>query len=146
MDTLTELCTRCDSKAGALTITEADIRSAIAITVREPANPEVSNVFCRFIQRPSHHLKADGCDVIMDAGAIPVIFDQLRRWPAHADVVRRAGIALSNLTIEGSAAVKSAMRSVPAYEALLRAARASGLDVHNGRQYAAEVLVTLDKL
>ena len=79
----------------------------------------------------------------MEAGSIPVIFDQLRRWPAEAKVVKNACIALFNLALLRSAAVKSAMRSVPDCEALLRAARASGLDVRDGRQFAAEALTKL---
>ena len=95
------------------------------------------------MQGPPFHLKSAGCDYIMEAGAIPVIFDQLRRWPAEAMVVRWACVALFNLAFAGSAAVKSAMRSVPDCEALLRAARASGLDVRDGRQLAAEILTKL---
>ena len=74
---------------------------------------------------------------------ILAIIDQLRRWSEEANVVVDACIALNNLASVGSAAVKSAMRSVPDCEALLRAARASGLDVHDGRQWAAEALTKL---
>ena len=93
--------------------------------------------------KPSHYLKSAGCDVITEAGAIPIIFDQLRRWSEEANVVVDACIALNNLASVGSAAVKSAMRSVSNCEALLRAARASGLDVYEGRQWAADALTKL---
>ncbi len=141
MATLKELWDRCLNEAGAGITTVADIQSAIALT--EPAHAETAEWFCGFMIQPSFRLKSAGCDVIMEAGAIPVIFDQLRRWPAEANVVKYACIALLNLAIHGSAAVKSAMRSVPDCEALLRAARASGLDVYEGRHIAAEALTKL---
>ena len=140
--TLKELHDRASTEAGARTITVADIRSAITLT--EPAHAETGNWFCYFIKSPPFHLKSAGCDLIMEAGAIPVIFDQLRRWPAEAKVVKRACAALLSLALYGSAAVKSAMRIVPDCEALLKAARASGLDVlSNGRQCAAVALTEL---
>ena len=142
VDTLIKLRVRAGTEADAHTITVADIRSAIACT--EPAHAETAERFCSFMKCPSFHLKSAGCDLIMEAGAIPVIFDQLRRWPAEAIVVGHACIALFNLAAIGSAAVKSAMRSVPDCEALLRAARASGLDVYEGRHIAAEALTKLD--
>ena len=141
MATLKELYDRASTEAGARTITVADIRSAVACT--EPTHAETADWFCAFMAHPSFHLKSAGCDVIMEAGAIPVIFDQLRRWPAEELVVESACVALFNLAFNGSAAVKSAMRSVPDCEALLRAARASGLDVQEGRQFAASVLTKL---
>ena len=140
--TLKELFDRASTEAGARTITVADIRSAIACT--EPAHAETGHWFCYFMIRPSFHLKSAGCDLIMEAGAIPIIFDQLRRWPAEAKVVKSACIALNNLTLFGSAAVKSAMRSVPDCEALLRAARASGLELcDDGTSRATDVLTDL---
>ncbi len=139
--TLKELRERASTEAGARTITVADIRSAAACT--DPARTDTASGFCAFMIFPSVRLKSAGCDLIMEADAIPVIFDQLRRWPLKAIVVLNACIALCNLTYSGSAAVKSAMRSVPDCEALLRAARASGLDVGNSRQYAAEALTRL---
>ena len=139
--TLIKLHNRASTEAGARTITVADIRSAAALT--EPAHAETAEEFCYFMTCPSFHLKSAGCDLIMEAGAIPVIFDHLRRWPAAADVVKCACIALNNLASVGSAVVKSAMRSVPNCEALLRAARASGLDENGNRLNAAEVLTKL---
>ncbi len=140
--TLKALDKRASTKAGARTITLADIRSAVTLT--EPAHAETGHWFCYFMQSPSFHLKSAGCDLIMEAGAIPVIFDHLRRWPAAADVVKNACIALSNLVFFGSAAVKSAMRSVPDCEALLRAARASGLELRdNGTSIATDALTKL---
>ena len=141
--TLKGLRERASTEAGAGTITVADIRSAVACT--EPAYAETADWFCVFVTYPSFHLKSAGCDLIMEAGAIAVIFDQLRRWPAEATVVLQACVALFNLALFGSAAVKSAMRSVPDCEALLRAARASGLDVDasDGERMAASVLTKL---
>ena len=142
MGSLKELHGRALTDAGARTITVADIRSAVACT--EPAHAETAEWFCRFMLKPSFHLNSAGCDLIMEAGAISVIFDQLRRWPAEAEVMRNACIALFNLANTGSAAVKSAMRSVRDYEALLRAARASGLELRdNGTSRATDVLTQL---
>ncbi len=106
----------------------------------EPAHAEVGAWFSSFLIRLPLHLKPTGCDLILEAGAIPVMFDQLRRWPASALAVSNACLALANLASCGSAAVKSAMRSIPDYEALLRAARASGLDACQGREWAVEAL------
>lgn len=78
----------------------------------------------------------------MEAGAIPVIFEKLRRWPTEADVVKWACIALSYLA-DGSSAVKSTMLSVFGCEELLREAWASGLDIHDGQRWAS---LALDKL
>ena len=139
--TLKALDKRASTKAGARTITVADIRSAVACS--EPAHAETGKWLCRFMLNSVLHLKSAGCDLIMEAGAIPVIFEQLRRWPAEANIVKFACMALFNLSYHGSAAVKLAMRSVPDCEALLRAARASGLDVHNGQQFAAVALTKL---
>ncbi len=140
--TLKELRKRADTEAGARTIEVADIRSAVALT--EPAHAETAKWFCCFVVKLSLHSKSAGCDLIMDAGAIPVIFDQLRRWPAEASVVKTACIALNNLALHGSAAVKSVMRSVPDCEALLRAAQASRLELRdNGTSRAAETLTEL---
>ena len=140
---LKELRERASTEASARTITVANIRSAVACT--EPAHADTAEWLCRFMCRLPSCLKSAGCDLIMEAGAIPVIFDQLRRWPAEANVVVVACIALNNLAMLGSAAVKSAMRSVPDCEALLRAARVSGLDVdsRDGERMKASVLQNL---
>jgi Na+-transporting methylmalonyl-CoA/oxaloacetate decarboxylase gamma subunit len=139
------LTNMCATEVGARNVTVANIRTAIACTI--PEHAESAFWFCSFMQLPSHLLNSAGCDLIMEAGVIPVIFHQLRQWPNEANVVTNACVALSSLALTdhtSSAAVKSAMRSVPDCEALLRAARASGLDVHDGREHAAEVLTALD--
>lgn len=136
-----EFCERCTTEAGTHAITVANIRSAIVLI--EPAHVETAEWFCCFLLRLPHHLKSAGCDLLSEAAAIPVLFDQLRRWPADAVIMRNACIALFNLALFGSAAVKSLMRSVPDCESLLRLAQTSGLDVWDGRGWAALVLTTL---
>lgn len=80
----------------------------------------------------------------MEAGAIPVIFEQLRRWSSDAKVVLGACIALYNLVIDGSVGVMSAICCVPDHEALLTAARASGLaGKFQGKNNAAFILEKL---
>lgn len=138
---LKEQCNRCATEAGACRVTVIDIKAAIELT--EPACAETAEWFCRFVRRPLYYLESAGCDRIKQAGGIPVIFNQLRRWPAEANVVKTACVALHNLARFGSDAVKLAMRSVPDCEALLRAAQASGLDKKHGHFNASRALAQL---
>ena len=115
-----------DSAAAACEITVADVIDGIACVM--PKDMRTAEKFCYFMQRIARWAESSGCDVILQAGGIPVLFDCLRSWPGEKDVVNLACQASHNLAAYGSKAVKSAMRSVPDCEALLIAAQKSELD------------------
>jgi hypothetical protein len=84
---------------------------------------------------------ASGCTTILEAGAIPVIFDCLRSWPDDSMVVMHSCETFIRLPCRRSAAMKQAMRDVPDCEALLRAAQTTGFDKGwNKDSLAAKVL------
>lgn len=124
-------------------ITVVDVMDAIACTL--PKDERTTAKFCDFMFHVAHYAKSAGCDVILQAGGIPVLFDGLRLWPSVKDVVYLACLALNWLANQGSAPVKSAMRSILDCEALLIAAHESKLDrFYEGIDgYAA---ATLDQL
>lgn len=111
---------------GALDVTIADILAGIAFA--RPPNRETAEQFCSFIFNITAWGESTGCSTIADAGAIPAVFDVLRRWPDDADVLKVACGVVYNLAHYGSCAVIEYIRDVPDCEALLRAAAASGLD------------------
>ena len=97
----------------------------------------------RTAETPSNKITAHTIGAIVRVHILAII-DQLRRWPATREVMLAACITISSITEDCSATITVAMLVVPDCEALLRAARASGLDVlSNGRQCAAEVLTEL---
>ncbi len=118
---------RGDSAAAARAITVADVIDGIACVM--PNDQLTALQFCEFMRLIAFWAGSSGCDVILQAGGIPVVFDCLRSWPCEKDVVTTACASSSFLTLYGSETVKSAMRSVPDCEALLIAAHKSKLDI-----------------
>ena len=108
------------STAAACAITVADVIDGIACVM--PKDKRTAEKFCLFLYLIASYAGPLGCDVILQAGGIPVLFDCLRSWPRERNVVNYASWALFWLVEYGSLAVKSAMRSVPDCEALLIAA------------------------
>ena len=131
------------SRGGAAHVTVASVRGAIQCT--EFADEHTSEWFCRCLVNVPFRFNSVGCDAILAAGGIPVLFDLIRRWPTTLEVVLNACIALNNIAAVGSPAVKTAMMTVPGFEALLRSAKASGLavDGRDGRSIASAVLAKL---
>jgi hypothetical protein len=123
--------------AAARAITVADVIDCIACVM--PKDKHTAHKFCNFMWLIAFWAESSGCDVILQAGGIPVLFDCLRSWPGEEDVVSYACCASYRLAGYGSETVKSAMRSVPDCEALLIAAYKSKLDHGN----AAEALENL---
>jgi hypothetical protein len=121
----------------ARTITVGDVTIAIVCTL--PKDARTANKFCYFMWNIAGYANSPGCDVILQAGGIPVLFDCLRSWPAVKPVVEYACWALHYLTVYGSTTVKLAMRNVPNCEALLTAASLSKLD----KNYAGDSLAEL---
>ncbi len=100
-----------------ITLAVADVTAAIACTV--PQDQRTSIEFCKLIDKLSY--TSPGCDIILHAGGIPIMFHCWRSYfftppPLDGDVVH----ALRDLTTKGSEAVKSAIRSEPNCEELLR--------------------------
>ena len=133
---LREEAKKADSAASARAVTVAVIERATACT--KPDDAKTAKVYCELLARVSGFAESSGCDVIMSAGAIPVIVSFLARWPADEEVVINACSALHSLAYCGSETVKAAMRSVPRIGELLRAARVIGMRV--SLVAAAEIL------
>ncbi len=95
-----------DEKLGnkACTITLAVLQSAMRLL--EPAGTYKAAVFCKILKLVLSRLRSSGCDMLIAADAVPVIFDLLRRWPAEAAVVQNACIRLDHLACYGSTTVK----------------------------------------
>ena len=123
--------------AAARAITVADVIDGIACVM--PKDKRTAEKFCNFMGLIALFAESSGCDVILQAGGIPVLFDCLRSWPREKDVVFCACYASNYLAGHGSETVKSAMRSVPDCEALLIAAHKSKLD-GGGAAAALEML------
>lgn len=82
MATLKQLCSRSRYKSRARLITVANVQSAIGAT--QPPNVHTSTLFCSFVCLMTAHYRSPTCDTsttLLEAGAIPVIFAQLSRWP-----------------------------------------------------------------
>jgi hypothetical protein len=126
------------SPDAARAITVADVIDGIACVM--PKDKRTAEKFCYFMHRIVCWDYSLGCDRILQAGGIPVIFDCLRSWPCEKDVVVDACWASRCLADWGSEAVKSAMRSVPDCEALLIAAHKSKLDSFDNSARALEKL------
>ncbi len=86
--------------------------------------------YCWGVGCVADHAGSAGCDVILEAGCIPVIIECLRRWPTHGPwgVVYSACWALRWLVTNGSASVVAAVEGVPDIVALVEAAKELGLD------------------
>ena len=69
-----------------------------------------------------------GCPLVVSSGALPILFECLRSWPADQKTMNAACLALHWLVVDGSVDVKQAVRDVPDCEQQLRAAQATGLD------------------
>jgi hypothetical protein len=100
---------------------------------------EAAWYYCYGLSRVAAWGDASCADVIMSAGCIPHVIDCLRRWPADENVVPNACWALAKLAENGSATVRTAIKSIPGIHDTLQAAKASGLD----RGYAARALSAL---
>ncbi len=95
---------------GAETITVDDV--ALAIDCAAPPDVETAELFNEFIKLVAswaNPAKASGCDVVLQAGGIPVIFHSLRAWPEDCNVLTQASFALNHLARHGSSEVKAAM-------------------------------------
>ncbi len=92
---------------GAETITVDDV--ALAIDCTAPPDVETAELFNEFIKLVASWAKASGCDVVLQAGGIPVIFHSLRAWPEESHVLMQASFALHHLARHGSSEVKAAM-------------------------------------
>ena len=125
---LQQYCDRA-TRAGARDITVADVIDGIACVM--PKDKRTADKFCHFIGLIAYWAKSSGCDVILQAGGIPVLFDCLRSWPREKGVVTWVCLSLTSLAGWGSDTVQSAMRGVPDCEALLIAAHKSKLDDGN---------------
>ncbi len=123
---LQQYCDRTTSAAAARAITVADVIDSIACIMLK--DKRTAQKFCIFMMCIALYAESSGCDVILEAGGIPVLFDCWRSWPREKDVVYCACDASRWLACKGSETVKSAMRSVPDCEALLIAAHKSKLN------------------
>ena len=88
MATLKQLYGRSRYKSRARLITVADVHSAIGAT--QPPNVHTSTLFCSFVCLMTTHYRSPTCDTsttLLEAGAIPAILDQLRRWPRERYVI-----------------------------------------------------------
>jgi hypothetical protein len=126
---LQQYCDRINNGVAARAITVADVADVIdVIACIMLKDKHTAEKFCYFMWSIAYYAESPGCDVILQAGGIPVLFDCLRSWPREKDVVSYACWASSCLADWGSETVNSAMRSVPDCEALLIAAHKSSLD------------------
>ncbi len=106
-----------------------------------PQHAATSRQLCSVVWSLAIWKKSAGCDVLLAAGIIPIVFDILRSWPSNEHVTTSACTAVYWLAKEGSASVKSALRSVPDCEALLSTIAMSGLDIsHEYTSRAADAL------
>jgi hypothetical protein len=99
--------------------------------------------FCTLVRNIAYYAEASGCNVIHEAGVIPLLFALIARRITDADVVLPGCIAVLHLARNGSAEVKASMRSIPDYAGILNAAEASGFEKHDGESIAALALKAL---
>ena len=130
--------------AAARAITVADVIDVIACIMLK--DKHTAEKFCYFMWSIAYYAESPGCDVILQAGGIPVLFDCLRSWPRERAVVWHACGALYRIAVFGSEIVKSAMRSVPDCEALLIAAHKSKLDGGDASKALGEAAKALKEL
>ncbi len=119
-------------------LTIADFHEAIACTT--PPHVVTSISFSDFIYLISISATPALCDMIRDAGVLPVLFDMLRRWPTTEKLLQPACAALFYLSKNGSYSFQSSMRDIPDCEAVLRSTAASGVGE------PGEIAVVLDNL
>ena len=125
-------------------LTIGDIRVGLASA--EPANIDTAHWLCLFLQQIPLHTAAVGCTILKEADAIQALFVQLKLWPTVRHVVLAACVALNNIALHATPAVKATMRKIPKCRVLLQAVNESALDVHDGRHFAADVLKKLGML
>lgn len=119
---LQQLTQQSSTAAGAVTITVADVKDAIACQCTSVKDDRIAQQYCMFITNTAKLAKSHGCDVILQAGGIPVVVDCLRHLihgSGWSDSIEHASAALYYLAANGSAAVKSAIRGVNGTEELL---------------------------
>ena len=129
---------RASTKAGGRSIQVTDVREAIMCA--NTIDADVAAVFCRFVHNTARNGGIFGCDVLHEAGAVPVVFDLLRYWSSERKVVFQSCAALWNLAWFASPTVKAAMLAVSDCEALLLSAQASELDGGNNAALAMSKL------
>ncbi len=107
---------------------------AKAMTARDLAEivPMLSTAsagrFCEILRNIAWHAEAPGCEVIRQAGVLPLLFALLTRHIAEQDVVFLACRALYLIAYYGSPDVKAAMGVVPDFVSILKTAQASEFD------------------
>ncbi len=138
---LEQYCDSSYNEAGACTVKVADVVDAIKCASSK--DQRTAEKFCEFLWNIAYYAYSQGCDVILQAGGIPVLFDCIRAWPRERNVVWYACCASYFLALNGSITVKSAMRSVPGCEARLIAAHKSKLAKFGHSSYATMALVAL---
>ena len=135
--TLADLAERSSTTIGAVSMTRADVDTAVRCA--SPSNAETSAVLCDFLRHVTGKGGSAGCTLVLHAGCVPIVLASLRHWPAHAMAVKHACQVLFNLVTWGLPACKEAMLRVADCKVLLRSAHASGL----AGSLAADVMVSL---
>jgi hypothetical protein len=134
MVTLARMRDEARTRDGVRGFTTARIREAMVCIT--PLTPATAAVFCELMRNIGHNAQFQECRFVHEAGAIPILFDCLRLWPANQQLVFQACLALGWVCSKSSAEVKKAVRDMPDCEALLRAAHTNGFDCG----WAAKVL------
>lgn len=103
-------------------LTSQDIIAAIPCTI--PPHPATALLFARIACNVAWNGYASACEVLREAGAVPVIVEALRRWPAtgsdeDTEVHARACETICRLAEFGLGPVHAALRSVPDLQPLL---------------------------
>jgi hypothetical protein len=114
----------CDSVEGCLSWLTAYLSLGIQLQQKE---------YCIGLGCVAYDPGASGCDIIMSACCIPIIVECICHWPADGPegVVEYACWALYCIAEYGSVSVHTAFNSVPGIQAMLVAAKESGLDDGN---------------
>ncbi len=119
---------QCSAREGAERITSSDVKEVIALLSSKTAL-QVVRIFRDVAWQGGS--SGPGCEVLLEAGAIPVLYSVLA-WHVvrrDRDIVAVAGCAFYWLADGGTAAVRAAMREAPAAAAILEMAEATRWDI-----------------
>lgn len=124
------------SERGARTITVADISKAMTCTL--PAHKDTTREFCVFVHMVAAYGGTAGCDAVIEARALPMLFSMLECWAAprkqDADVIQHICAALRELGFNCSEQLKLYLRECLGdgeWSLLLAVACLTGLDGGN---------------
>lgn len=108
-----------------------DLAGAISYASPLSVATDTAGLLCKLIADLARVTGAEpsGATLALEAGAISLVFEYLRRWMDVEDVVCAACTAIADLVSFGSDGVREAVRAVPDFEVLLRAAVATGFDI-----------------